>query len=87
MDIASVVSSVTENYDTILAVIGALVTAATAIVALTPTPKDDAILAKVIKVLDFLSVINPKGTKVVKTDKKPSQADVKTEVKIEVVEK
>ena len=47
---------------------GVLVTAASTIVALTPTQKDDAILAKVIAVLNVLSVFNPKGHVVVKTE-------------------
>jgi hypothetical protein len=44
----------------IFTVIGAVVTIATFIVGLTPTQKDDAILAKVVKFLDYFSVVNPK---------------------------
>lgn len=55
------------NYVTIgFAVLGVLVTAASAIVKLTPTTKDDDIVAKVIKIVDALSVFNPKGSVVVK---------------------
>lgn len=47
---------------------GVLVTAASTIVALTPTQKDDAILAKIISVLNALSIFNPKGHVVVKPE-------------------
>lgn len=39
------------------AVVGALIPLATVITGLTPTPKDDAVLAKI---LPFLSVVTPK---------------------------
>lgn len=48
------------------AVFGVLVTAGTAVVALTPTPKDDEFMAKVVKFFDAVSVLNPKGHIVVK---------------------
>lgn len=51
-----------ENWQHILAAIGAAVTLATAVVKLTPTPKDDAVLAKVIGVLSALSLVNPDGS-------------------------
>lgn len=40
---------------------GTVVAAASIIVKATPTQKDDAILAKIVKVLDFLSVVNTKA--------------------------
>ena len=40
---------------------GTIVAAASVIVKATPTQKDDAILAKVVKVLDCLSVVNTKA--------------------------
>lgn len=40
----------------IIAVIGGIVTLASAIVKWTPTPDDDAILGKVISVLNFLAI-------------------------------
>lgn len=43
-----------------LEIFGAAVALASLIVKLTPTTKDDAFLAKVVKVLDFLSVVNTK---------------------------
>lgn len=49
------------NVETILAIWGALVALATLVVKLTPTMKDDAILAKVVKFFDNFSVVNPKG--------------------------
>lgn len=42
------------------AIYGAVVIIATAIVKLTPSQKDDAILAKVIAFLDMFSTVNPK---------------------------
>lgn len=53
----------TEHWVDIFAVIGGLVTAATTIVRLTPSTKDDEILGKVIKILDWFSVVNPNKTK------------------------
>lgn len=44
-----------------LEIFGAAVSLASLIVALTPSTRDDAILAKVVKVLDFLSVVNTKA--------------------------
>lgn len=43
-----------------LEIFGAAVSLASLIVKLTPSTKDDAILAKVVKVLDFLSIFNTK---------------------------
>lgn len=44
-----------------LEIFGAAVTLASLIVKLTPSTKDDAILAKVVKVFDLLSVVNTKA--------------------------
>jgi len=51
------------NVETILALWGALVALATVVVKLTPTKKDDAILAKIVKFFDNFSVVNPKKPK------------------------
>jgi hypothetical protein len=51
------------NLDNIFAILGGAVTFATLIVGLTPSTKDDAILAKVVGVLNYFSVLNPKGKK------------------------
>jgi hypothetical protein len=48
-----------SHWDELLLIIGTAVTLASLIVKLTPTPKDDEILAKVIKFLDVIA-INPK---------------------------
>ena len=48
----------------ILAVIGALVTAASLIVKLTPTQQDDTVLAKIINILAVVGVFNPDGSSI-----------------------
>ena len=45
-----------DNYLNIFAALGALVTAATAITALTPNKRDDEIVGKVRAVLEFVSL-------------------------------
>lgn len=61
--------NIIEYANQALAVIGAIVTAATIIVKITPSQEDDKILAKIITFLDFFSVVNPNGTRVLKTGK------------------
>lgn len=56
------------HWDDVLAIIGGVVTVASTIVKLTPTQTDDAVLAKIVAFLDFFSVVNPNGTKVVKDE-------------------
>lgn len=51
---------ITANLDNILSAIGAIVSVATAIVAITPSTKDDEILGKIVKVLEKLSLVNKK---------------------------
>ena len=53
---------ITQHYDEVLQIIGAAVALATLIVKLTPTPKDDAFLAKVIKILSVFSLCNADGS-------------------------
>lgn len=53
-----------NHWKEILAIIGGVVTVASMIVKLTPTPKDDAVLAKIIKILAALSLFNPDGSMV-----------------------
>ena len=50
---------ITEHWNDILAIIGATVTLATLITAATPTTKDDAILAKIVKLLSIFGLLNP----------------------------
>lgn len=49
-----------NNVDSVFTVIGYVVAAASTIVKLTPTTKDDSVLEKVINVLDYFSVFNTK---------------------------
>ena len=60
---------ITEHYDEILQILGAMVALATLIVKLTPTPKDDNLLAKIIQVLSALSLCNADGSFVGKREK------------------
>lgn len=43
------------NWENVLAVYGGIVALCTTIVKITPSVKDDAVLAKVLKVIDFFS--------------------------------
>lgn len=61
---------ITQHWQEILAWIGGVVTAASIIVKLTPTQKDDNILAKVIKILAALSLFNPDGSLIGKKEDK-----------------
>lgn len=53
---------ITQHYDEVLQILGAVVALATLVVKLTPTQKDDNILAKIIKVLSALSLCNADGS-------------------------
>lgn len=64
-----VLSWLEAHWDDVLAIIGGVVTVASTIVKLTPTQKDDAVWAKVVAFLDFFSIVNPNGTKVVKDER------------------
>ena len=50
------------NWDSVLAIIGGVVSVATIIVKLTPTQKDDNALATLIRVLSIFSLVNPDGS-------------------------
>ena len=52
----------TKHAGEVFQIIGGVVSVATLIVKLTPTSKDDAFLAKVIKVLSALSLCNADGS-------------------------
>jgi hypothetical protein len=51
-----IISYLVANVDSILFAISAVVAAASAVAALTPTPKDDSIVAKAYKVLDWVAL-------------------------------
>ncbi len=57
------------HWKDILAVIGGVVTVCSIIVKLTPTQKDDSVLAKIIKVLAALGLFNPDGSMIGKAGK------------------
>ncbi len=59
---------ITQHYDEVLQIIGAVVALATLIVKLTPTQKDDNVLSKIIKVLSALSLCNADGSFIGKKD-------------------
>lgn len=56
----NVISWIAANWVNIFAIYGAVVALASAIVKATPSQSDDAILAKVVKVLDWVSTVAPK---------------------------
>jgi prolipoprotein diacylglyceryltransferase len=60
----NVINAIVEHWDTGLAVLGGLVAVATIIVKATPSQKDDSVLAVIVKIADWLSVVNPKAPKV-----------------------
>ena len=51
---------IVEHYKDILAWVGGIVSAASIIVKLTPTTKDDGIVDFIIKILDHFSIYNTK---------------------------
>lgn len=48
------------HYTDIMAIIGSVVTTASLVVKLTPSTKDDELLGKIIKVIEYASVFNRK---------------------------
>lgn len=48
------------HYDEILAIIGGVVSIATIITKITPSKRDDEILAKIVNILSKLSIVNTK---------------------------
>ena len=52
-----------EHYDELCVAFTALVTFCSVVVKLTPTQKDDAVLAKIVNVLKHFSIVKPKEDK------------------------
>lgn len=50
------------HWKDVLAIIGGVVSVCSIIVKLTPTTKDDTILAKIIKLLAIFGIFNPDGS-------------------------
>ena len=50
-----------NHYTDLLAILGGIISIATIIVKLTPTTKDDAILTKIINLLEKFSLVNTKA--------------------------
>ena len=55
---------ITNHWKDVLAVIGGVVSVCSLIVKLTPTQKDDTVLAKIIKILAVLGIFNPDGSSI-----------------------
>ncbi len=53
-----VLNWITAHYQDVLTIIGLVVTTASAIVALTPSTKDDEVLGKIVKFIEYFSVFN-----------------------------
>ena len=51
------------HWESIFSWIGLAVTTCTGVVKLTPSKKDDTIVGKIVKVADYLSVVNTKENK------------------------
>lgn len=51
---------VTNNWVEMFAAVGVFLTFATAVAKITPTPKDDKIVAKAVKVFEFFSFLKNK---------------------------
>lgn len=61
---ADIIVWIKTNWDSVLAIIGGTVSVASIIVKLTPTPKDDTILAKIKDGLSVLSIFNSDGSSI-----------------------
>lgn len=53
---SEIIKYIVSNADGILLVLSSVVAAASAIAALTPTPKDDGIASKAYKIIDWLAL-------------------------------
>lgn len=52
----TLINYIIDNKDTLIGTLTAIVAAASAIAALTPTPTDDGFVAKLLKIVDFLAL-------------------------------
>jgi hypothetical protein len=59
---ADLFTFVVSNWDTILALLGALLTLASLVTALTPSPKDDEVVRKLLAFFSFLQPKDSAGT-------------------------
>jgi len=50
------INYILENKEQLFGVVTAIIAAASAIAALTPTPKDDTVIGKVYKIVDWLAL-------------------------------
>lgn len=50
------ITYIQENWEGIIAILGGVIAAASAVAALTPTPKDDGWVKKLYKLLDLLAL-------------------------------
>lgn len=55
------IETLKAGFEQVMFWFGTIVASASIIVKATKTQKDDAVLAKIVKVLDFLSVVNTKA--------------------------
>lgn len=53
---STLINYIVDNKDTLISTLTAIVAAASAIAALTPTPADDSIAAKLYKIVDWLAL-------------------------------
>ena len=70
------VQFITEHYDEVLQIFGAVVGLVTLITKLTSTDKDNTIWAKVLKVLSALSLVNPDGSVIGKKAEQRNMAQI-----------
>ena len=53
---SNLIANIVNNLDNIVAVVTSIVAVASGITALTPTPKDDKVVSKVYKVVEWLAL-------------------------------
>ena len=75
----AILTFITENYEVLLALWGAVFTIAYIVVRLTPTKKDDKVLDTILKVFDTLK-IDPRIPEDVKKDLKEVEAELEEEI-------